>query len=77
MSMVDHGSAMPAWVCRCSSGFCSASRPPIHIFAGEKVCIQAMTPTHHGALFASSIWRWMEAASSSTGFHTTRTGASG
>ena len=65
---------MPAWVCRCSSGFCSASSPAIHIFAGEKVCIQAITPTHSGALLASSIWRWIDAASSSTGFQTTRTG---
>ena len=72
MSMVDHGSAMPAWVCRCSSGLRSASSPAIHIFAGEKVCIQAITPTHCGALLASSICRWIEAASSSTGFQTTR-----
>ena len=64
-------------MCRCSSGFCSASRPLIHIFAGEKVCIQAMTPTQPGALFASRMTRWIDAESSSTGFHTTRTGSSG
>ena len=55
MSMVDHGSSMPAWVCRWSSGFCSASRPAIHILAGEKVCIHAITPTHSGALLTSRI----------------------
>jgi hypothetical protein len=53
-----------------SSGFCRASSPLIHILAGEKVCIQAITPTHSGALFASSIRRWIESASSSTGFQT-------
>ena len=40
-----HGSAALAWVCRCSSGLRSASRPVIHILAGENVCIQAITPT--------------------------------
>ena len=75
MSIVDHGSSMPAWVCRCSSGLRSASRPAIHIFAGEKVCIHATTPTHAGSELASSIWRWIDAASSSTGFHTTLTAA--
>ena len=74
MSMVDHGSATPDCVCRCSSGFWSASSPAIHILAGEKVCIHAMTPTHAGSELASSICRWIEPASSSTGFHTTLTG---
>ncbi len=45
MSISAHGSAWLAWVCRCSSGLRSWSRPVIHIFAGLKVCIQAMTPT--------------------------------
>ena len=76
MSIVDQGSSMPACVCRCSSGFCSASSPAIHIFAGENVCIQVITPTHSGALLASSICRWIAAASSSTGFQTTVTGMS-
>ena len=68
---------MSAWVCRCSSGFCSASRPAIHIFAGEKVCIHAITPTQSGALLASRIWRWIASASISTGFQTTSTGQAG
>ena len=45
MSISDQGSSRLNCVCRCSSGFCSAPRPPIHIFAGENVCIQAITPT--------------------------------
>ena len=44
MSMSAHGSATLACVCRCSSGLRSASSPAIHIFAGENVCIQAITP---------------------------------
>ena len=76
MSIVDHGSSMPACVCRWSSGFCSASRPAIHIFAGEKVCIHATTPTHAASELASSIWRWIDEASIRTGFHTTLTGRS-
>src|SRR5699024_12307664 len=53
MSIVDQGSSTFAWVCRCSSGVRRASRPWIHIFAGEKVCIQAMTPTQAGSAFAA------------------------
>ena len=44
MSMLDHGRRRLACVCRCSSGLARAWRPAIHIFAGENVCIQAMTP---------------------------------
>ena len=76
MSMVDHGSACSACVCRCSSGFCSASRPAIHILAGEKVCIQAIRPTHAGELLASSTRWWIDPESMSTGFQTTSTGSS-
>ncbi len=33
-------------------------RPPIHILAGENVCIQATRPMHFGAALASRInWR--------------------
>ena len=54
MSIVDHGSAILAWVCRCSSGLRSASSPAIHILAGENVCIHAITPTQRGVALASS-----------------------
>ena len=43
----------------------------IHIFAGENVCIQAITPTQASSALASSIARRMAAASVSTGFATT------
>src|SRR3712207_44475 len=76
MSIVAQGRAASAWVCRCSSGLRSASSPLIHIFAGEKVCIQVTTPTQLGSSLASPIARRMAAASVSTGFHTTRAGTS-
>jgi len=74
MSIVAHGRAASAWVCRCSSGLRSASIPEIHIFAGEKVCIQVMTPRQFGSSLASPIARRMAPASLSTGFQTTRAG---
>ncbi len=55
MSMVAHGSARLSWVCRCSSGLRSASRPVIHILAGENVCIQAITPRQAGSALAASM----------------------
>jgi hypothetical protein len=76
MSMVDHGSDSLACVCRCSSGARSASSPWIHIRAGENVCIHAITPTHVGSEFASSMVFSMPTESVSTGRHTTSTGPS-
>ncbi len=76
MSMDDQGSATFAWVCRWSSGLRSASRPAIHIFAGEKVCIQAIRPTQPSSALASRQIRRIAPASVRTGFHTTRTGMS-
>ena len=75
-SMSAHGSSTFACVCRCSSGFCSASRPAIHIFAGLNVCIHAMTPITSSSAFASSAARRMASESVSTGFQTTFTGTS-
>src|SRR3954453_3079994 len=74
MSIVAHGSAASAWVCRCSSGLRSASIPEIHIFAGEKVCIQVMTPRQAGSSLASPMARRIAPASLRSGFQTTRTG---
>ena len=71
MSISDQGSDSPAWVCRWSSGFCSASNPEIHILAGEKVCIQAIKPMQSSSLLASSIIRRMPSAEVRTGFQTT------
>ena len=57
MSISAHGSETLAWVCRCRNGVRSASRPVIHILAGENVCIQAIRPMQSGsALAAMMIW---------------------
>src|SRR5215471_629062 len=53
MSIPAHGISRLNWVWRWRRGFCSALRPPIHIFAGQKVCIQAMRPTQFGSALAS------------------------
>jgi hypothetical protein len=73
MSIVDHGRDTFACVCRCSNGLPSASSPPIHIFAGENVCIQAMTPTHSSVAVASRQARRIASAVVSTGRQTIRT----
>ena len=49
--------------------------PAIHIFAGEKVCIQVITPTHAGAALASRHICAIASGPLSVGFHTTRTGS--
>ncbi len=77
MSMSAHGSATLACVCRCSSGLRRASSPPIHIFAGENVCIHTIRPMHESSAVASRHSRLMASASVSTGFHTTRVTLSG
>ncbi len=76
MSMLLQGSATLACVCRCRNGFCRASRPWIHIFAGLNVCIQAMRPMVRSLALASRAIRRMLSESLRTGFHTTRTGMS-
>ena len=48
MSMELHGRSRLNCVCRWANGFCSDVSPRIHIFAGEKVCIQAMSPMQFG-----------------------------
>ena len=53
MSIADHGSDSLAWVCRWSNGLRSSSRPWIHIFAGENVCIHAITPMQRSSRLAS------------------------
>ena len=53
MSISAQGRSRLNCVCRWSSGFCSRPRPAIHIFAGENVCIHAITPTQVSAAFAS------------------------
>ena len=53
MSMSLHGRSRLNWVWRWRKGFAEAESPPIHIFDGEKVCIQRMSPAQFGALLAS------------------------
>ncbi len=72
MSIVAQGNPTLACVCRCSSGVRSASRPAIHIFAGEKVCIHAITPIQASSALASRQIRRIESASVSTSFQTIR-----
>jgi hypothetical protein len=72
MSIRDHGSDTFAWVWRCSRGLRSASNPPIHIFAGEKVCIQATTPMHSSDAVASRHALRIASAVVRTGLQTRR-----
>jgi hypothetical protein len=74
MSMVSQGNSTLAWVCRCSNGLRSASSPDIHILAGEKVCIQAITPTQFSSALASTITRRIASGSVSTCCHCTGSG---
>ncbi len=76
MSMLCQGNSTPNWVCRCRSGLCSVLSPRIHILAGEKVCIQAMTPMHSSELLASLRIRAIESESVTTGTQRTSTGIS-
>ncbi len=74
MSIVDQGSDSLACVCKWSNGLRNSSRPWIHIFAGENVCIQVITPMQRSSRFASRHARRMLAESINTGFHTTSAG---
>ena len=74
MSICDQGSSRLNCVCRCASGFASWPRPFTHIFAGEKVCIQVITPTQAGAALASRQICVIASGPLSVGFHTTRIG---
>src|SRR5699024_5544911 len=76
MSIVDQGSSTFAGVCRCSSGVRRASRPWIHICAGEKVVMQEMTPTQAGSAVAARADSRIPARSVSTGSPTISTGMS-
>ena len=77
MSMSAQGRSRLNCVWRWRSGFPSAWSPPIHIRAGEKVCIQAMRPMHRSVAFASAIAAAMPSADRSTGRATMRTGTAG
>ena len=74
MSMSAHGISRLYCVCRCSSGLVSEVNPPIHILAGENVCIQAIRPMQFGAALASRQSERIASGVVSTGLNTTFTG---
>jgi hypothetical protein len=76
MSMVSHGNSTPNWVWKCRSGLRSVFSPRIHIFAGENVCIHAITPMQSGLAFASASTRAIWSESVTTGSQRTWTGIS-
>ena len=53
MSISPHGRSRLNCVWRWTNGLRSADRPPIHIFAGEKVCIHRMRPAQFASWLAS------------------------
>ena len=76
MSMLSQGMSRLNWVCRCRSGLRSSESPAIHIFAGEKVCIQVIRPAHPSSAFASRHSVRIASGVVRTGLNTTRTGIS-
>src|ERR1700733_13352160 len=53
MSISPQGRSRLNCVCRCRNGLLRTESPPIHIFDGEKVCIQRIKPAQFEALLAS------------------------
>ena len=74
MSISAHGRSRLYCVWRWSRGFCSALSPAIHIFAGLKVCIHAITPTQRSAAVAARQAAGIPSGDFTTGLNTTRTG---
>ena len=74
MSIEPHGRSRLNCVWRCRKGFWSDVRPAIHIFAGEKVCIQRTRPTQLFATLASARSAVISSGVFTTGLKTTRQG---
>ena len=74
MSIVDQGRSRLNCVCRWTSGLFKASRPAIHILAGENVCIQQTSPMQSAAAFASRHNWVIDSGVVTTGLKTTRIG---
>ncbi len=72
MSISPQGRSRLNWVCRWASGLSSRVSPAIHIFDGENVCIQVITPAHAGDALASRHTFKIASGSVSVGFATTR-----
>src|ERR1035437_4636984 len=77
MSISAQGRSRLNWVWRWSNGLVSTESPLIHIRAGEKVCIQAITPTQLFEALASRQAAAMPSGVLTTGRYTTRTGMAG
>jgi len=67
MSMVAQGMSWLNWVWRWAIGFCRAFSPAIQFLAGEKVCIQVITPAQFGAALAARHTSWISSGVVSTG----------
>ena len=76
MSICAHGRSRLNCVCRWTSGLRRFVNPPIHILAGEKVCIQAMTPMHASDASAAASIRAISSGVVTTRWATIRTGMS-
>ena len=76
MSIFAHGRSRLNCVCRWTSGLRRFVSPPIHILAGEKVCIQATTPMHASDASAAASIRAISSGVVTTGWATIRTGMS-
>ena len=76
MSMSAHGRSRLYCVWRWTSGLRRSVSPPIHILAGEKVCIHATTPMHDGLASASCRTAAIASAVVTTGLATILTGTS-
>src|ERR1043166_8441545 len=74
ISIESHGRSRLNCVWRCNMGFTKRRKPPSHIFAGEKVCIQATIPTQLLDAFASMQSCVIASGVVSTGFEITRRG---
>ena len=74
MSIDDHGMSRPNCVWRWQSGLLSRVSPPIHIFAGLKVCIQATMPMQLGAASLRSSVAAISSGVLTTGLNTSFTG---
>src|SRR5208282_6449443 len=70
----DQGISLLYCVCRWAKGFVSAESPAIHIFAGEKVCIQVIRPMQFFAELASRHTSRMPSGLVTIGLNTTVTG---
>src|SRR5271157_1498067 len=74
MSIWAQGKSRLYCVCKCRIGFCNTFSPLIHIFDGENVWHQVMTPMQFLELFASMQMFVISSGPVITGLNTTLTG---